>query len=140
MSRKYIVIALFIAWRTIQSTVVIPASIVAAVLLSLIVAGKAPVQEAVIGLHHWAETAVRPAPAGTILVTECTTPETTTSIKPPVLCDSTRPKIVPIDDAAKSVAGRLTTLYWMLVVMSVGVLLMVRPGRKFLGLNDPAHG
>lgn len=136
--REYIKVAFFIVWRSFQSLVVIPASLAGAVILLLILMGNSPIQETLIAVHQWAETAVRPAPPGTVLVADCKTPATR-EIKPPVLCDSTKEMAVPIADAARGASKQLATIYLVLALLSFGGLVMALPGRQFFGIQQPAQ-
>lgn len=135
---EYIKAAFFLGWRSFQSLVVIPSSLAGAVVLLLILMGNSPIQETVIAVHHWAETAVRPAPTGTVLVAVCK-PINTTEIKPPVLCDSTKTVAVPIADAARGASKELRAIYLVLVLLSFGGLVLVRPGRQFFGIQQQAQ-
>lgn len=130
----YIKASVFLGWRMFQAFVVIPATTI--VLILAAVTGDAPVQKTILATHHWAETSVRPAPAGAVLVAECVT-QNTGDIKPPVLCDATQPKSVPIAEFANSAASQVGALYAVLVLISIAGLMLVRPGRRFFGLSTP---
>ena len=127
----------FMAWRVFQATVIFPAAIVGTFLAILTAAGQHPVEATLEGIYHFGETAVRPAPPGHVLVTECRRQPTSEAMtKPPVLCDATQPKEVPMQDAIASAIGTLRNLYFALLALSFGALVMAFPDRRFLGLPE----
>ncbi|WP_432263358.1 hypothetical protein [Cupriavidus sp. TMH.W2] len=136
--RDYLTASAYALWRFFQMLVVIPASLVGALLLAMALSGQSPIESTVIGVFHWAETSVRPAPAGTVLVTQCKD-QKSDGIKPPMLCESWSNKTIPFADAAREVRGSLTNLYLVTVLLSAFAMFFVRPGRRFFGLKEVAN-
>lgn len=135
--RNHIKIAMIAAWRAAQVFVVIPASLACALVIGLAILGKSPVESTVSAIYEWAETSVRPAPAGAVLV--CDNENAGASgIKRPVICDPGTRKVVPAAEAVKAASDNLVLLYWIAVVISFGVLMVVRPGRQFVGIPEQA--
>ena len=138
-NRNYIKAAFVTAWRAVQVFIVIPASLIGTLLVGLAIMGEAPVESTVLAVYEWAETSVRPAPAGAVLVANCGNESASASgIKRPVTCNPAAPKVVPAADAAKAASDQLLTLYWCVVAISFGLLMVVRPGRQFFGVPNQA--
>lgn len=127
----------FIGWRAFLALVVMPSSVVGTVLLALSLNGQAPVKTALEGFIQYAESSVRPAPLGTVLVTECVNSPTEESIKPPVICDSTAPKAVPVNQVVAEAQRTVSTIYLVLVAISFGAVAL--GGRQFFNSMHQAN-
>ncbi|SPS02281.1 hypothetical protein [Cupriavidus taiwanensis] len=126
---------LIVLRRVMQVFIVIPASIVGAVLIFLALTGQAPVKTAVLAVHTWAEALVRPAPQGAVLVADCGAElEGLSKLRRPAICTNTAMKVVPAAAAADAASREVSALYGILVLMSFGLLLAMRPGRRFFGV------
>lgn len=131
MNHLYTKAALLVAWRVFQIAIVVPARMVATALAGMVLTGQSPARDTVIALHHWATTSVVPAAVGTVLVTECVAKDNGDPL-PPVICDSTRPKAVPVEQFAASTASELKAVYFALVFISfLGVFLFAPEVRLF---------
>lgn len=119
--REVVQLGLLATWRLLQITVVIPASIIGVVLLGAVLDGISPIQEAVIGIHHWAETTVRPAPVGTVLVLKCT------EESPSPFCEKPTMVPIPIAEAAHGASNSVKNIYWVLVLISAGLVMATYP-------------
>ncbi|WP_059414274.1 hypothetical protein [Cupriavidus basilensis] len=140
LSRRDVITAsLYTLWRLFQASVVIPASFAGAALLMMTVTGDSPVEATIAEIYHWAETSVRPAPAGGVLVSQCTDQAVgQTKGIPSVVCKSPSFKVVPIDKAVAEASGWLRHMYLTAAVVSAAILVAFRPGRRFFGLQTPA--
>lgn len=115
-----------VAWRCFQVLIVIPASTVATVLLVMAASGYQPVTQGMLAVHQWAETAVRPAPAGMYLSSECAE-QPSGDNRSPIHCDQLITKAVPIQEGAIEATRTVTELYFILVVLSYGGLMVFSP-------------
>ena len=132
--------SLYTTWRLFQASIVIPASIVGAALLVMTVAGDSPVESTIASIYHWAETSIRPAPAGTVLVSKCANQaaQHTKGIHPPVICQSPSVRAVQVNDAVVEASSWIRQVYLIAVLVSAAFLVLLLPGRKFFGLETPA--
>ena len=123
-----------ILWRAFQIVVVVPSSIVGGLLLIYALNGHSPVIELVTFVHGWAETSVRPAPAGMVLIEDCTQNSATDkgAIKPPVLCGSSEMKAIPVDEYAQNADLTVRVIYVVLVGMAFVLVVALYPGRQFV--------
>ncbi|WP_084085740.1 hypothetical protein [Cupriavidus sp. USMAA2-4] len=135
--RDVLIASIYTLWRLFQASVVIPASFVGAVLLVMAFAGDSPLESTVASIVHWAETSIRPAPAGAVLVFECaeSTAEEAKGASPPVICQSHTVKAVPVDEAVANASRWIRRAYLIAVLISAGGLALLTPSRKFFGLE-----
>lgn len=134
--REYMVVAYFIVWRAIQSLVVIPCSMIGALLVLSVLAGESPVKDTIYAVDDWAEKSVRPAPVGSILVTKCLSKNETKEITPPPLnCDSPTNSFISVADAASNANRILMKMYFTLWLFSLAVLILVVPRGQFFGVH-----
>lgn len=135
---NHIKIAMVAAWRAAQVFVVIPASLAGALVIGLAILGKSPIESTISAIYEWAETSVRPAPVGAVLVAKCDNENSGASgDRRPISCNPGTAKVVPAAEAAKAASEQLVTLYWIAVVLSFGLLMVVRPG-QFFDLHNQA--
>lgn len=140
-TRTYTRAVAFIAWRVTQAMVIFPAAAVGVFLAVMALAGQRPVEGTLESIFHYAETNIRPARQGHVLVVDCVAPAETSGLtKPTVICDATAPREVAVARAIASTMETLQHLYWVLVILSFAALLMAMPDRrKLLGLATPIN-
>jgi hypothetical protein len=102
------------------------------VMLTLTLLGQSPLKPIVIELYNYAETYVRPAPKGKILVPGCTKKPEIGSIRPSILCDNPVIVATPIPAVLDSAYHYIKNLYFVLVFVSATGLIPFRPGNRFL--------
>lgn len=134
--RQPAAVGLTILWRSFQALVVIPSTIVGGVLMMMAISGHDPARAAVIEFHESAQSAVCPAPAGTILGAKCVPPAAqSTDQRPLALCAETQMEPVPLDDAAAAFSRVIGTSYLIMVALSLGMMMMLYRSRQhFFGL------
>lgn len=140
--RELVWSAAFIVWRTFQTMVVVPASIIGVVVVVLALLGEAPVRALVEGVYEYADSQVRRASPGTVLSHECLAPLPAKEIprRPAPICEEYREIEVPISTAVNSALHTLTTLYAILVALSFVWVVGLHPGRRFIGLPQRSTG
>lgn len=137
--RCWLTIGAYALWRTFQAAVVIPASVLGACLLVYASVQDAPVKTAVEGFYRFADAAIRQAPAGYVLVSQCAAPEQAQPARHTIPCQPAPPKQVPLHEAIDATARELSQVYLLLVMVSFGALVVFRPGRAFFGLRDAGN-
>jgi hypothetical protein len=142
MRHDYIRVALYLAWRTLQALVIIPGALIAMVVVGFAMANESPVTATVSAIYAWAETAVRPAPAGFVMVSDphCAPEPLVPTDKRNLFSkcrDSGETKAVPIAGQAAGTVAFLNFMYRLLVGLSLFGLLVVyvNRGRAFVGLS-----
>lgn len=135
-ARTYLRAIAFVLWRVTQATVILPAMAVGLFLAVMAGVGQRPVEGMLESIYQYADTHVRPAKPGHVLVSDCLPQAETSGLtKPPVSCDVSAPREIAISDAIASTIETLQELYSVLVVFSFVALLMAMPDRrKLLGL------
>lgn len=129
----------FIMWRVAQAVVIYPAVCIGLFLAAMTLAGERPVEALVEGVFHYADTNIRAATPGHVLVVDCLAPAETSGLtKPPVVCDSSAPREIGITEAVATTMNAMLQMYWSLVLISFFFLLVQIPDwRKLLGLTAP---
>lgn len=134
-----------IVWRMIQTLIVIPSTIIATIFFVSVVSGENTTHEIITGFYDFAENSVRPAQPGHVIHRECADqpqppPENTlrqsTKYDSPVHCQSFKNTEVLITDEVVNATAMIRTLYWVLVGTSFTVLVLLYPGRPFIGLRS----
>ena len=118
--------------------VVVPASIIGTVVVVFALLGEAPVRVVVEGVYEYADHEVRRASPGAVISKECLTslPAEEVLRRPAPICGDPREVEVPISTAVDSTLHTLTTLYVVLLALSVMWVVSMHPGRRFIGLPD----
>jgi hypothetical protein len=147
---RYVSVVTVVIWRLFQIAVIVPSSGVGIALFLYALNGHSPVMEAVTTLYDWADTSVRPAPAGAVFVEECARPaesqdETAAAktIKPVFSCNALVARAVPIDELAQSVRRTACNAYGVLLMFSFVIVFVAYPGKRFVGREEthvqPGH-
>jgi hypothetical protein len=141
MRYDYIRVALYLAWRTSQAFVIIPGALIAMVVVGFAMTNESPVTATVSAIYAWAETAVRPAPTGFVMVSDphCAPEPLAPTDKRPLFSkcrDSGETKAVPIAGQAAGNVAFINFMYRTLVGLSLCGLLVfyINRPRAFVGL------
>lgn len=140
-TRTWLTVTAYLLWRTFQAMVVIPASVLGALWLFAVLTGEAPAHDLLKALYDIAETDVRPAAPGHVFQEQCLESERALGAPPPeppghVRCKALVRRQVPVDEAIGDTTRSLAAIYVVLLLCAFGGLLMLRPGRSFVGLSE----
>lgn len=139
--RTRLTVTAYLLWRTFQTMVVIPASILGALWLFAVLTSEAPAHDLLKALYDIAETDVRPAAPGHVFQGRCLDPERALGAQPPeppghVRCKAWVRHQVPIEQAIGHTTRALAAIYLVLLLCAFGGLVLLRPGRSFVGLPE----
>lgn len=141
----YLGMLAFAAWRLVQLLVVYPSALIGLLIGVFVLAGHSPIHETASEIFRYAEANVRPAKPGHVLVSECETVPASlgsTIQKPNPICLNPSMREVTLEEATKSLAETLHTLYGILVFLSGCLMVLLRPlarNRPFLGSWAAVH-
>jgi hypothetical protein len=130
-----------------QALIIIPSTIIATLLFVSVVSGENTAREIITGFYDAAETSVRPAQSGHVIHRECAehivrqSPDANsilqlTKYDSPVNCQSFKDTEVLISDEVANITDVLHMLYLALVGISFTFLVLLYPGKPFIGLRS----
>lgn len=121
----------FVIWLLVLITTVIPASFVGVILMFFTLIGEAPVKSIITEAYNYAETSVRPAALGRVLIKECadknTEEKTLTKPNKPKICGSYIQKEILITEAIDRSLETLKLGYVVLVILLLVILVAFKP-------------
>ena len=127
-----------IIWRMMQILIIGPSTIIAMILFLSVVIGENTVHEIITGFYDFAETSVRPASPGHAIHSECADVlPPSKDIQAPAICNSFKNTETLISEDVANITDKIYLIYWMLVVVSIGLLIAFYPSRqKFFDLRS----
>lgn len=133
--RRSLSITVILIWRAFQGFVLIPSTVVGSILLCLFLLGERPVQVLLESYYQQPKLAQRAPAVGHTYIKECSL--RASSDDPLVIskCLEYRLKEVPLALAIERDVVLLKAFYWPQVFIGLVILLVLYPGRRFLGMS-----
>lgn len=116
--------------RLFQITVVVPGSIAAAIILLTALSLPNLTRDLVVDMHYWAETSVCTGTAPLCSDKAMASGETV-----PRECKLSADKLAQLSNDERNVISILRRIYIVLVVVAIGLVELIYPGRRFVGLG-----
>lgn len=134
---NHIRLAFMFLRRLVDVFVVMPAIFIAVALFATGFEGGNPIRSVVAGVYQWADDSLRNAPDGAVLVESGAAVETLNDV---VLVASARAqdrqyKPIPIKQAIDQSTDALTQIYWICVIVGIGLMLFFLPPSQLFGFS-----